>query len=441
MTRFTGTGHELPADTRPLTGPTPAHAPERLTITLWDFSWYTRAGIGEPYHDLDQTMRETVERGYNTIRICAAPLLLFGDVGLDDLATDLPIEGMGRSPHGEVFGHGTRWYDVPGGYRLNLRARFFELLESARRHGVFVILASWEYQQSPAFAGDERWYRAIDAVPLEDRYRVLADATIRMLGEVKAAGFGEVIAFSEIHNELEFSILPALEGAGEGELKRARSAHPDQLVTASYGRPPFLDLESLSPELSVAQLHVYAYGVLDALQREIDIRAEGTIGFPNAELRALLRPEAPTFAEYGRAADWKFESTVITDQQIYGYDWIEPDLWDRWLYNHYGLYREEMLREISTRVTAMSAWARRRNVPAVVGEGWVGYTPLWADFEDGPAGTELAEHGVRTALENGLWGMVLTSNAAPHHPMWSDVRWQKRMNEEILTAPFDRAVS
>jgi hypothetical protein len=255
-----------------------------------------------------------------------------------------------------------------------------------------------------------------------------------MLDAIEEAGLGEVVAFAELHNEVDFAIVPAFADGGDEALSRVRAAHPRHLITASYGKAPFLDLAALSTQFQVAQLHVYAYGVLDALQRRIDIRSSGTDDYPNAELKALLKPEAPSFAEYGRAADWKFEATVITDQQIYGYDWVEPDLWDRWLYNHYGLYREEMLREIGSRVVAMSAWARRQGIPAVVGEGWVGYTPLWADFEDGPVGTELAEHGVRTALEHGVWGMVLSSNAAPHHPQWADVAWQQRMNREILAA-------
>jgi len=437
MTRYLGTGHEPAEDVRALTGDIPAHLPRRLTISLWDFSWYTRAGEGEPYEDLDAAMSQAVERGYNTIRICAAPLLLFGNLGLDDLAEALVIEGLGRSPEGEVYGRGTRWYDVPGGFTLNLRERFFELLRVARAHGVVVILATWEYQQSPSFAASERWFRAIDAVPLEERYDLLADSASRMLEAIAAEGLSTTIAFVEIHNEVEFSILPDLLGGGEKAIRRLRSQHPECLVTASYGRAPFLDLAGLSSELDVAQLHIYAYGVLDALQRRIDIRSEGTEGFPNEEMRALLKPGAPSFEKYGRAAGWKFDATVITDQQIYGYDWVDPNLWDRWLYNHYGEYRNEMLREISTRVSAMTAWARRRGVPAVIGEGWVGYTPLWADFEDGPVGTELIEHGVREALRTGVWGMVLSSNAAPHHPLWGKVEWQQRMNAEILAAPCE----
>jgi hypothetical protein len=35
--------------------------------------------------------------------------------------------------------------------------------------------------------------------------------------------------------------------------------------------------------------------------------------------------------------------------------------------------------------------------------------------------------------------MVLSSNAAPHHPQWSDVAWQRRLNAEILAAPTTAA--
>src|SRR5690606_29189707 len=135
-----------------------AHLPPRLTITLWDFSWYARAGAGEPYADLDAACAEAADVGYNAIRICAAPLLLAGGLGLDDLAGNLEIEGLGVAPDGGIYGRGTRWYDVAGGYTIDLRARLLELFDAAARHGLVIILASWEYQQSPAFAASSRWF-------------------------------------------------------------------------------------------------------------------------------------------------------------------------------------------------------------------------------------------------------------------------------------------
>lgn len=432
--RYLGTAAAAAIGNDALTGAVPAHLPRRLAISLWDFSWYTRAGAGEPFADIDAAMTEAVDRGYNAVRICAAPLLVAGDLGLDELAADLPIEGLGAAPTGGFFGQRTRWYDARGGYRIDVGGRLFELLESAKRHGIVVILASWEYQQSSSFAGDPRWFEAIDRIPLGERFAVLARAFDRLLTDIAAAGLGDVVAFTELHNEVDFSMLPALDDGGIAALDWLRARHPGSLVTASYGKPPHLAMHTVPPALDVAQFHVYSYGVLDALQRRIDIRSEGTEGFPNAELRALLRSDAPSATDYGRPAAWKLNATVVTDQMIYGYDWVDPDAWDAWLLAHYGEFREVMLREIESRVIAIAAWARWRGVPAVVGEGWVGYTPLHGAFEEGPVGRALAEHGIRTALEHGVWGVVACSNAAPHHPMWADVAWQRRVNALVTTA-------
>ncbi len=439
-----------------LTGPVPPHLPDRLAITLWDFSWYTRAGDGDVYADLDAACAEAASLGYNAVRICAAPLLLFGGLGLDDLAADLDIEGLGAAPGGGYFGQRTRWYDTPGGYRLDLRAHLAALLDACRRHGLVVVLASWEYQQSPAFAASSAWFEAIDAVPLADRYRVLADAWDRLIRWVDSRGQRDLIALVELHNEVDFSILPALAdpgtspGTGPGtgsapepalsgaaHVQRLRSLHPDLLVTASYGKPPHLAMHRVPAGLGAAQFHVYSYGVLDALQRRIDIRSEGTAGFPNAELRALLRDDAPTPESYGRPAAWKLRATVVTDQMIYGYDWVDVDRWDVWLDEHYPPYAEVMRREIESRVIAIAEWARWQNVPALVGEGWVGYTPLNGSFEEGETGRALAEHGIDTALAHGVWGVVPCSNAAPHHPMWQLRDWQRSVNARVLATSQD----
>lgn len=432
--RYLGSG-TAEADTASLTGAPPSHLPSRLTITLWDFSWYTRAEDGGPYADLDAACAKAADLGYNTIRICAAPLLLYGNLGLDDVAADLDIEGLGKAPDGGIYGRGTRWYDAPGGYRLNLQARLLELFAAAARHGLVVILASWEYQQSTVFAGSPRWFDAIDAVPLDHRYRVLADSWDRVIAALTAAGHRNRIAMVELHNEVDFSILPALSEGGSEQLHRLRELHPDLLVTASYGKPPHLAMHTVPDGPGAAQFHVYSYGVLDALQQQIDIRSEGTSDFPNQALHALLRPDAPSVEEYGRLSDWKYRATVVTDQMFYGYDWIDPDAWDTWLCNEYGPHREVMRREIDSRVIAIAEWARWKKIPAVVGEGWIGYTPLHGTFEEGPIGRGLAERGIRTALNHGIWGMVLCSNAAPHHPLWANEAWQRRLNHFILAAP------
>ena len=99
----------------------------------------------------------------------------------------------------------------------------------------------------------------------------------------------------ELHNEVDFSILPALADGGAQQVAGLRQRHPDLLVTASYGKPPHLAMGTVPEGLGAAQFHVYSYGVLDELQTLLDIRSEGHADFPNAHLAAMLRDDAPAW--------------------------------------------------------------------------------------------------------------------------------------------------
>ena len=94
-----------------------------MTISLWDFTWYTRTGEGQPFHDLDEAFRQAVERGYDTVRVCAMPFLLF--------RSRLDTSALRFSGFGGAFGQRTRWYDVPEGPPVDGRAWLLELFAAA----------------------------------------------------------------------------------------------------------------------------------------------------------------------------------------------------------------------------------------------------------------------------------------------------------------------
>ena len=109
------------------------------------------------------------------------------------------------------------------------------------------------------------------------------------------------------------------------------------------------------------------------------------------------------------------------------HDWCDPAAWDRWLYERYGLHRLAMEQLLDLWIDVAADWAHEHGVPLVLGEGWVGYTPLHATFEEGPVGADLCRRAVRRAVEVGAWGTVVCSNAAPQHPMWADVALQREL--------------
>ncbi|MCZ9880971.1 cellulase-like family protein [Arthrobacter sp. B2a2-09] len=357
---------------------TPFHLPAKLTITLWDFSWYTQTVEGEPFYDLDRAFAEAVDRGYNTVRICAAPLLLFGDHDID--TTALEFVNMGGDT-----GQRTRWYKAVGGAVVNGRTRLLALFEAAKRHGCFVIVSSWEYQQSPAFLADSSWHDMLRAISPEERHEALALAESRLVSYLKSESLEDRIAYVEIHNEIDLSRLAEVPSEGldtfwaqrpylESALRLLQDAHPDVLSTVCYGIPPYLDLASIPDNAQVAHQHFYIYGVLGALEAWAQVRAAPPV-FPSEELKSILRDDAPPFDEWTTTIEpWRLEATGITPSMFYAYDWVDPIAWDEWMYRHFADHEIAMKQALDARLRAVTVWAAHHDVPAVIGEGWIGYT-------------------------------------------------------------------
>jgi len=415
---------------------TPQHLPHALTISLWDFSWYTRTMPGEPFDDLGRAVAEAVDRGYNTIRVCAAPLLLFGDHDIDTRA--LRFVNMGGTT-----GQRTRWYDAAGGAVLDLRDHLLHLFRAAADHDVFVIVSSWEYQQSSAFLADPSWHEMLTAIPPAERHTALARAESRMLAWLGEHGLQERVAYVEIHNEVDLGRLTEVADPGtdtfwaqkpylEQALEILQSEHPDVLSTVCYGIPPYLDLQCVPGNAQVAHVHLYIYGVLGALETWAGVRS--TADFPSSQLRSLLRDDAPAFRDWVvEVEDWRLIATGINTSMFYAYDWVDPVKWDAWLYEHYQEHLFAMRAGVEARLRAVATWAARHDVPASVGEGWIGYTPLEAEFEDGPAGQVFARFAVDTCRDLGYWGCIPGSNSAPQHPVgWSNTAFQRSVNASFV---------
>ncbi|WP_216853690.1 cellulase-like family protein [Phytoactinopolyspora halotolerans] len=434
--------------------PLPAHLPDRLTISLWDFTWYTRTGPGEPFEDLDAAFAAAVARGYNTVRICAMPFLLFRS-GLDTSATTL-------GPLGGDYAQRTRWYDVKATTTIDAREHLLELFRAAKRHDCFVIVSSWEYQQSSSFATDRAWFDALMAVDPDKRAEVLADAHADLIDLLTGHDLADRVAFVELHNEVQGGYLTdGLVGDGlTDDVVAGRSAvvalkdrltagidvfkrrHPGTPVTVNYARVPVGELRGVPDNIDVAVFHPYIYGVLGEMVERYRLRGDGS-DFPQDEVReAFLRPGAPDLADWlpPDAADhWKLQATIVGKPEIYLHDWCDVDAYDRWLYEHYGPHRISMRRQLVTWIEAAADFALSRGVPLFLGEGWIGYTPAGGWFEEGPVGAEYCRLAVGTAAQVGARGTVVCSNAAPHHTMWNDKELQISCNDTFRTTETEPA--
>jgi hypothetical protein len=413
------------------------HLPERLAITLWDFSWYVRTGPGEPFADLDAAFARAVDLGYNAVRICAMPFLLFRS-GVDTSALRL-------EPLGGEYGSRVRWYDVREPTVIDAKAHLLECCRAADRHGVKVIASSWEYQQSPAFADDPAWYEALHAVDPEDRLTVLAEAQADLVDFLAEHGLAHVIACVEPHNEVQIGHLTAglpgvedsvveLQGRLEAGIAAFQARHPEVLCAPNYGGVPIGSLRGLPRNATALGFHPSVYGVLDDLIEEFGLRRDPALFDQERADAELLRAEAPPLAEWRlpEANAWKLKASIMQPVEIYVHDWCDPEKFDRWLYNGYGAHRIAMANRLRDWIDAAADHAARLGVPVFFGEGWVGYTPRDGRFEEGPVGAQICRDAIAHSVRVGAWGSIVCSNAAPQHPMWADEELQRECNAALL---------
>src|SRR5690606_23293437 len=137
-------------------------------------------------------------------------------------------------------------------------------------HDCRVIVSSWEYQQSPSFLADDSWHQALTRVPPKQRVNALADALADLVDLLKSEGLDDRVAFVELHNEVQYSRLPAegLQRLLEAGIDRFRARHPGVQVTANYARVPVGQMRTLPRNMDVAVFHPYVYGVLGQLVEE-----------------------------------------------------------------------------------------------------------------------------------------------------------------------------
>jgi hypothetical protein len=230
------------------------------------------------------------------------------------------------------------------------------------------------------------------------------------------------------------ALTPRLD-RGLAEFHRQQPAHP---VTVNYAHVPVAVMRALPARIDVLVTHPYVYGVLDEVTAAFDLRGD-LADFPSEAVTAagLLRAGAPEPTSWVLPEEvaWKREATIVGKPEIYLMDWVDERAFDRFLYERYQVHHLEMVGRLRTWLDVAADHAAARGIPAVFGEGWVGYTPLHGDFEEGPIGAAFCRLAIKESVRIGAWGTIVCSNAAPQHPMWGDVVLQRECNERFLGAP------
>ena len=106
--------------------------PKRLTIAMWDFSWMYMHYPGGAFEDFDKAADELIERGFNTVRIDAFPLIIGK---LDSLHQPVTIAGDSLRNWGPT--DKDRQHDIVN--------ELLEFMKITKDKNISVILSSWGF--------------------------------------------------------------------------------------------------------------------------------------------------------------------------------------------------------------------------------------------------------------------------------------------------------
>jgi hypothetical protein len=418
----------------------PAHLPVCLTITLWIRGWLMAVNPGEPYHDLEKALAETAERGFNTIRPEVALNWCFDRQGRPRGPIDI-------SPWVAGLSDNFRGYNGSAGVRYDALERVLKLYELAKKYKIYIIQTSWEYQDDTPLLADAMLRQDVFSTPKEERFERLADMHDRLIQELKKHGLEKQIAFVEIHNELNASDFPsgylAQKPLVEKALRRLQQAHPDILFTADYANVgpcfdgTFLGYDALPENLQVADHHIYAGGVEDALFEQLGMSQWNQVP-PDPNTNPLLRwliGEKPSVSW----EEWEKRAERIP-KHWWPVQWLyanlkDPDRYDYWMFEHFGQYAAMMKSTVRAGMREWGTFARSRGLPAVIDEGYFSWPPLNSQFEESAAVRQLLELVVDTAIEQKYWGMMITTYCAPDEPIWKEnPTWLRKNNERFLNS-------
>lgn len=404
----------------------PSHLPDKLTICCWIWAWIAQGRPDEPYGDLERAIIQTVDRGFNCIRADAGLNWCFDLDGnpRGELAFRQWIEG---------YSSNLRTVNGKGGARHDVLKRVINLMELAKKHGVYVILTSWEYQDSTWHVADPKIRAEVYGIPEEERLMALARQHDRLLCVLKERGLEKNVAFIEPHNETEYSEFPK----GE-ENKRLhteaiaflRDRHPDILVSADHASQ---ELDIIPDNTQVYDMHLYSGPIMywegiwgqTIWHPDFDRQNPKKLPIMQKMLKEDVVPwdvfmeKAQNIREFWREIDWLYENLNNAE-------------WDRWWFEHFDEYWPRVKATTLERFAQNGQEAKRRGIPAVFDEGGWFYPPLGSRFDESPQGIRLFDLMCDEAIKHDYWGFMCTTYNGPEQPVWTvNPDWLREVNERF----------
>lgn len=368
--------------------------PRRLTMIMWDNAFLLRHVPGGSYENFDKVLDETIERGYNTVRLDPMPQWL--DLSKPDTVYTWPDPQMPFMPwnwNAAVTGPAGRWL-----------IEFMEKLLARRMH---YTLSAWWFHNVGKFQGPP----LLADLP---SHKAGAELWIRMLHDWKRLFGFDGLVYVDLANEVPYFFPGFLD-----RMKKATGFGWEGAVFNSA------QIQFIAEELNDA---------IRLLMREFpELRFTCSI---HGDVRWLDVPvmfdclDVHFYADadqrwMSRTKFGEFMPRLFTDT-----DW-HKEFSDRAMKTASAI--APMIRANQrSKVAQFSAWANQYGMPLTTTESWASWFMLDTPDLDWSWLLDWAEWSVDDALDYGMWGWTPHNYCQPQFKNWRDVRWHQRLTERFL---------
>lgn len=393
--------------------------PKRLTISFPLWVVYATKGEYSPYFDIDKLMRENVERGFNCIRIDGAPGLIHdinGNLRKPFYMTNIFDGNFEKIP---------RQQNILGdGGEVDLLDRLIKTFESAKRHGIYIILSQWYFLHTFWFhkKGDPLCDEMF-AIPVKERFPAFAKFWHYILLQLEERGLDDQIAFVELFNEVshcpyfcgERGCCGSTDKVSEEEVAFFKKQHEDALSFLQKQHPQLLFAYDTGNPYAKGHMpenaQVYNYhsyhlmGIYSSVLNEHPEWAMNKITADDVrKTREGRRPINDSW--YDRVARYNdLNMTYLKD--------FEEALAKKFREN-----RDDFVNKARAHMKASFELAGK-NRPVVLGEG-VSYICckelLWEEKSEDY--WNFVKQMAGEYKDAGMWGMVVRTCCAPEDPSW-----------------------
>ncbi len=368
--------------------------PERLTIVMWDQAYLLRHGPGGSFQDFDRVLDETIERGYNTLRL--DPMQQWIDLAEPDKILSWPDPKQPYMPwcwNTAVSGPVGRW-----------QIEFMEKVLK-RRHDLSYTLSSWWFcgENGPTPRRTPRTHMEA------------AEMWVELLTQWKSRFGFDGLVYVDLENETPFFLpgfMDRFSKAGEGQIAAPGCYPPGQaqLLTSELNDA----MRYLRAEFPELLFTTSIHGDLRWLDLAVEFDCLDVHFYSDADPRWQVR------TKFHSAMSKFFTETA----------W-QKDFSDRCMKTHRAM--APMLRAAQRdKLRQFAQWAEARGMPLTTSESWAAW--FYIDSPDLDWGWLLdwSAWSVDDAVEFGMWGWTPHNYCQPHFANWQDIAWHQRLTERFL---------